>query len=223
MRIGAVAVLLAACTDAGPLNVGPASLDESQTTLRNAAVIVGVAGDPSTGPSEYQMTLDGYWWKSVRANEEQTFAVSPGTHEVALHLTRPGVTQSWCSPVGPTAGAARFTTSRVANFKFNVACPQLTGEGSITVTVNITGLTNLTSVPIKVTRINGPDVEISFVAKSGIAVQETIPAGFYQFSYQARYCRFTPPYISNPPTLAVRSGTSSELRFSIFCQAPFFP
>lgn len=215
------AIAMLGCMSADSLN-GP--VNYPAPAVGNLIINLNISGDPSTGPSRYPTTLDGFTWEDLHIGENR-FLVAAGNHTVALAFSVSsffsGQYQSWCSAgtnlnryTGIIAGDAPTTVT------FVLDCPPLVGTGVLRLSYTVSGSGSETEMPVNLLRLNGETLRSSVNVPANKQIEITLPVGLYRVSTNGSgSCSpsITFAYLGMP-IRAVRAGATTSVTFPLTCR-----
>jgi hypothetical protein len=205
---------------ADSLNAPP---DYPAAAQGNLIINLDITGDPSTGPSTYPATLDGFAWRDLDIGENR-FLVAAGTHTVALVSSVVSLFytdyQSWCTATslnrytGVIAGGVPTTVS------FSLDCPPLVGTGVLRLSYTVSGSGTATEMPVNLMRLNGPTLSSSVNVPPDKLIDVTLPVGLYRVSTNGSgSCTPSNTFVYlGMPVRAVRNGAVAAVNFPLTCK-----
>src|SRR5437763_667076 len=127
-----VALLISGCTSSD-LPFAPGSTDQVGTP--NMTILLNVSGDPSTGPEQYAILLDGTPFTYVEPNNERPFVIPSGDHILNPYYSVSGLFPSWCTPTNEVTFTGAFKNGVTTHVIFTIDCPSLEGAGGLQLSV----------------------------------------------------------------------------------------
>lgn len=197
--------------------------DPSSTAPRmgEIAVLVKVTGDPTVGPSIYNVLLNGIVWLGVRSNETITVPVLARTYDIELGpLSSLFGPLAWCSTLGATRQSVAVSVGGVQPATFSVDCPPLVGTGVLRVSVAASGAHIPADFQVVVTRLNGPSFALSEKVPANGFLESTVPAGVHRVTLMPGPNCTIPisAYVFfGPPTRAIHDGGTARVDLSVTC------
>jgi hypothetical protein len=172
------ALLMSGCMNTESNPVAPATRNPK---IQNLTILVAVSGDPSTGPEQYQVMLDGATFAKVWPNHETPFTVAAGGHQISLMSSVPGLFPSWCTPLGPSWLIGELKADVMTTLTFSIDCPSVDGVGGLQLSVSPLRNGLATQDTVRLSRLNGSPLTKLVPVPAGNAIKMELPAGFYGF------------------------------------------